>query len=65
MNFYILFHVVDQLPANYTDDLAYSIGTWEMCLKGALLSEDLITEVCRFADAEIHSVTTFIDGMAS
>jgi hypothetical protein len=36
-----------------------------MGLNGASLSEDLITEVCRFAGAEIHPVAAFIGGMAS
>jgi hypothetical protein len=36
-----------------------------MGLNGASLSEDLITEVCRFAGAEIHPVAAFIGGVAS
>lgn len=37
----------------------------DMGLKGASLSEDLVTEVCRFAGAEIHPVAAFIGGVAS
>ncbi|VAI24158.1 unnamed protein product [Triticum turgidum subsp. durum] len=37
----------------------------DMGLKGASLSEDLVTEVCRFAGAEIHPVGAFIGGVAS
>jgi NEDD8-activating enzyme E1 regulatory subunit len=36
-----------------------------MGLHGAPLSEDLITEVCRFGGAEIHPVSAFIGGVAS
>lgn len=36
-----------------------------MGLNGASLSEDLITEMCRFGGAEIHPVAAFIGGVAS
>mgnify|MGYP003702674683 CR=1 FL=1 len=37
----------------------------EMGMNGAPLSEDLITEMCRFGGAEIHPVAAFIGGVAS
>jgi hypothetical protein len=37
----------------------------DMGLNGAPLSEDLITEMCRFGGAEIHPVAGFIGGVAS
>lgn len=37
----------------------------DMGLNGAPLSEDLITEMCRFGGAEIHTVAAFIGGVAS
>ncbi|XP_010227671.1 NEDD8-activating enzyme E1 regulatory subunit AXR1 isoform X2 [Brachypodium distachyon] len=37
----------------------------DMGLNGTSLSEDLVTEVCRFAGAEIHPVAAFIGGVAS
>ncbi|KAE8814901.1 NEDD8-activating enzyme E1 regulatory subunit [Hordeum vulgare] len=52
MNFYVRLRVVDRLAAAIADYLEY-------------LTEDLVTEVCRFAGAEIHPVATFIGGVAS
>ncbi|RLN19565.1 NEDD8-activating enzyme E1 regulatory subunit-like isoform X1 [Panicum miliaceum] len=81
MNFYILLRAVDRLSANYNrlpgifdseidEDIprlktvATSVLS-EMGLSGASLSEDLITEICRFGGAEIHTVAAFIGGVAS
>nr|CAB3492686.1 unnamed protein product [Digitaria exilis] len=81
MNFYILLRAVDRLAANYNrlpgifdseidEDIprlktvAASVLS-EMGLSGASLSEDLITEMCRFGGAEIHPVAAFIGGVAS
>ncbi|VAI24157.1 unnamed protein product [Triticum turgidum subsp. durum] len=73
MNFYVLLRAVDRLAASYSrlpgifDRLkaaAVSVLS-DMGLKGASLSEDLVTEVCRFAGAEIHPVGAFIGGVAS
>ncbi|KQK12447.1 NEDD8-activating enzyme E1 regulatory subunit AXR1 isoform X5 [Brachypodium distachyon] len=73
MNFYILLRAVDRLAANYSrlpgifDRLkvaAVSVLS-DMGLNGTSLSEDLVTEVCRFAGAEIHPVAAFIGGVAS
>jgi len=81
MNFYILLRAVDRLSANYNrlpgifdseidEDIprlktvAASVLS-EMGLSGASLSEDLITEMCRFGGAEIHTVAAFIGGVAS
>ncbi|OEL18987.1 NEDD8-activating enzyme E1 regulatory subunit AXR1 [Dichanthelium oligosanthes] len=81
MNFYILLRAVDRLAANYSrlpgifdseidEDIprlktvAASVLS-EMGLIGASLSEDLITEMCRFGGAEIHPVAAFIGGVAS
>lgn len=36
-----------------------------MGLNGASLSQDLVTEMCRFGGAEIHPVAAFIGGVAS
>jgi len=81
MNFYILLRAVDRLSANYNrlpgifdseidEDIprlktvAASVLS-EMGLSGASLYEDLITEMCRFGGAEIHTVAAFIGGVAS
>ncbi|CAD6215216.1 unnamed protein product [Miscanthus lutarioriparius] len=81
MNFYILLRAVDRLAANYSrlpgifdseidEDIprlktvAASVLS-EMGLNGASLSEDLITEMCRFGAAEIHPVAAFVGGVAS
>ncbi|VAI24155.1 unnamed protein product [Triticum turgidum subsp. durum] len=81
MNFYVLLRAVDRLAASYSrlpgifdseivEDVprlkaaAVSVLS-DMGLKGASLSEDLVTEVCRFAGAEIHPVGAFIGGVAS
>ncbi|XP_048532423.1 NEDD8-activating enzyme E1 regulatory subunit AXR1-like isoform X3 [Triticum urartu] len=73
MNFYVLLRAVDRVAASYSrlpgifDRLkaaAVSVLS-DMGLKGASLSEDLVTEVCRFAGAEIHPVAAFIGGVAS
>uniref|UniRef100_A0A0D9W0S4 NEDD8-activating enzyme E1 regulatory subunit n=1 Tax=Leersia perrieri TaxID=77586 RepID=A0A0D9W0S4_9ORYZ len=81
MNFYVLLRAVDRLAANYNrfpgifdseidEDVprlktaAVSVMS-EMGLNGASLSEDLITEMCRFGGAEIHPVAAFIGGVAS
>ncbi|CAD6207379.1 unnamed protein product [Miscanthus lutarioriparius] len=81
MNFYILLRSVDRLAANYSrlpgifdseidEDIprlktvAVSVLS-EMGLNGASLSEDLITEMCRFGGAEIHPVAAFVGGVAS
>ncbi|ONM10897.1 NEDD8-activating enzyme E1 regulatory subunit AXR1 [Zea mays] len=80
-NFYILLRAVDRLAANYSrlpgifdseidEDIprlktvAASVAS-EMGLNGASLSEDLITEMCRFGGAEIHPVAAFVGGVAS
>ncbi|KAI4986062.1 hypothetical protein ZWY2020_018692 [Hordeum vulgare] len=71
MNFYVRLRVVDRLAASYSrlpgifDRRLLLLVLTNMCLKGASLSEDLVTEVCRFAGAEIHPVATFIGGVAS
>jgi amyloid beta precursor protein binding protein 1 len=65
MNFYVLLRAVDQLAANYSRWPGIFDGYMRNVLKGASLFQDLITEVCRFAGAEIHFVATFIDGVAS
>ncbi|AQK61929.1 NEDD8-activating enzyme E1 regulatory subunit AXR1 [Zea mays] len=81
MNFYILLRAVDRLAANYSrlpgifdseidEDIprlktvAASVLS-EMGLNGASLSQDLVTEMCRFGGAEIHPVAAFIGGVAS
>jgi len=73
MNFYILLRAVDRLSANYNrlpgifdrlKTVAASVLS-EMGLSGASLYEDLITEMCRFGGAEIHTVAAFIGGVAS
>ncbi|EEC76422.1 hypothetical protein OsI_14093 [Oryza sativa Indica Group] len=81
MNFYVLLRAVDRLAANYNrcpgifeseidEDVprlktaAVSVMS-EMGMNGAPLSEDLITEMCRFGGAEIHPVAAFIGGVAS
>ncbi|ONM10908.1 NEDD8-activating enzyme E1 regulatory subunit AXR1 [Zea mays] len=72
-NFYILLRAVDRLAANYSrlpgifdrlKTVAASVAS-EMGLNGASLSEDLITEMCRFGGAEIHPVAAFVGGVAS
>lgn len=37
----------------------------ELGLNGPTLSEDLVTEMCRFGGAELHPVAAFIGGVAS
>jgi hypothetical protein len=73
MNFYVLLRAVDRLAANYNrcpgiferlKTAAVSVMS-EMGMNGAPLSEDLITEMCRFGGAEIHPVAAFIGGVAS
>ncbi|KAG8098776.1 hypothetical protein GUJ93_ZPchr0013g35691 [Zizania palustris] len=81
MNFYILLRAVDRFAANYNrfpgifeseidEDMprlktvAVSVLN-DMGLNGASLSEDLITEMCRFGGAEIHPVAAFVGGVAS
>lgn len=81
MNFYILLRAVDRMAANYNrlpgifdseidEDIprlktAATSVLIEMGLNGASLSDDLITEMCRFGGAEIHPVAAFIGGVAS
>ncbi|KAL5209815.1 hypothetical protein ABZP36_005438 [Zizania latifolia] len=81
MNFYILLRAVDRFAANYNrfpgifeseidedvprlKTVAVSVLN-DMGLNGASLSEDLITEMCRFGGAEIHPVAAFVGGVAS
>ncbi|RRT42591.1 hypothetical protein BHE74_00057458 [Ensete ventricosum] len=81
VGFYILLRAVDRFAANYNrlpgifdsglnEEISrlklIAVGILsELGLNGPTLSEDLVTEMCRFGGAELHPVAAFIGGVAS
>ncbi|CAL9099012.1 unnamed protein product [Musa acuminata var. zebrina] len=81
VGFYILLRAVDRFAANcnrlpgiFDSGLNEEISRLkliavgilsELGLNGPTLSEDLVTEMCRFGGAELHPVAAFIGGVAS
>ncbi|KAK3445923.1 hypothetical protein EUGRSUZ_A01125 [Eucalyptus grandis] len=81
VGFYILLRAVDRFAANYNsfpgefdgemDEDISRLKTAAVSLlsdlgcNGQTLTEDLISEMCRFGAAELHAVAAFIGGVAS
>ncbi|CAK7348973.1 unnamed protein product [Dovyalis caffra] len=81
MGFYILLRAVDRFAANYNsfpgqfegemdEDISRLKTTvvgllTDLGCNGATVTEDLISEMCRFGASELHAVAAFIGGIAS
>ncbi|MQM19981.1 hypothetical protein Taro_052996 [Colocasia esculenta] len=69
VGFYILLRAVDRFEANYNRFPGvfdgYDTKFIPFRCNASALSEDLISEICRFGAAELHAVAAFVGGVAS